>query len=680
MADTDTATAVANAVSEANKAAAAAQAAALAKAADEHKAAAAMVNKASGEALKAREEELAALEAELAKAKASASSAAAAASKEAAEGKAAAAAAAADAAAAAAVETARAQKTLSDRISAAEARAASADASAAAAAEALGSAQAEKAALSLACDARVAALEERLEAAEARSHGEMEELAALGEAELTGRQSTAKKRAKAAKADHPPTFSEKLAAGLAAKLKHAEEELFTRGAELVAEGEKTLALSTELKTLKERYVAARADVGDARATLLRGIAGEAAEVGRYKHVALAELLRLRLRAAGEDQTNAIPFSGTVRTLGGGGAAAAAAAGGAAGETVAAAGGAGAGEDEYGDEEFEAAAGAGGEAKPPPAAAAAPKTATQVEGQLALEKECERLRAKSRKLGARVTDLQAQLREMGEAVADVRLLKDKTHELANRQRAEKEQRQRFEGAARAANEKVVALSEHIEKLMVHLKHEAAAKAKVSERTTCSARDLLASAFSYFYYLLATNFLYSASALTPQLATSQKVNDLQRRTEREVALLKQRNAALGRRTGGRERAVDELREGTKILEDQLRLMDQKYVELRAKLDWTRASSAKEVKRVTAEANQLRAKWALLVDSGAVPSAEAELFGSNPASGAGGHGKKGGKKKGAGAGAGGGTRMPPLSNQQGDSANMPWADGKTTTLQIS
>ena len=633
MADTDTATAVANAVSEANKAAAAAQAAALAKAADEHKAASAMVNKASGEALKAKEEELAALEAELAKAKAAASASAAASSKEAAEGKAAAAAAAADAAAAAAAETARAQKTLSDRISAAEARAASADASAASAVEALGTAAAEKAALSLACDKKVAALEERLEAAEARSHGEMEELAALGEAELNNNTGSKKRGAKAAK-DRPPTFSEKLAAGLAAKLKHTEEELFTRGAELVAEGEKTLALSTELKTLKERYVAARADVGDARATLLRGIAGEAADVGRYKHVALAELLRLRLRAAGEDQTNAIPFSGTVRTLGGaaGGAVGGAAGGAAAGDTAAAAAGGGAaGEDEYGDDEFEAAAAAGaggGEAKP---------AATQVEGQLALEKECERLRAKSRKLGARVSDLQAQLREMGEAVADVRLLKDKTHELANRQRAEKEQRQRFEGAARAANEKVVALSEHIEKLMVHLKHEAAAKAKV--------------------------------------------NDLQRRTEREVALLKQRNAALGRRTGGRERAVDELKEGTKILEDQLRLMDQKYVELRAKLDWTRASSAKEVKRVTAEANQLRAKWALLVDSGAVPSAEAELFGNNPASGtAGGGGKKGGKKKGAGGGGGGGTRMPPLSNQQGDSANMPWADGKTTTLQIS
>ena len=117
--------------------------------------------------------------------------------------------------------------------------------------------------------------------------------------------------------------------------------------------------------------------------------------------------------------------------------------------------------------------------------------------------------------------------------DVRLLKDKTHELAGRQRAEKEQRQRFESAARAANEKVVALSEHIEKLMVHLKHEAAAKAKV--------------------------------------------NELQRRTEREVALLKQRNAALGRRSGGREKAAEELREGTKILEDQLRLMDAKCVEL-------------------------------------------------------------------------------------------------------
>jgi hypothetical protein len=121
--------------------------------------------------------------------------------------------------------------------------------------------------------------------------------------------------------------------------------------------------------------------------------------------------------------------------------------------------------------------------------------------------------------------------------------------------------------------VVALSEHIEKLMVHLKHEAAAKAKLV--------------------------------------------GLQRRTEKELELVKTRSGALVKKNAGRERVIAELKEGARILEEQLRLMDEKYVELRAKLDWTRASSQKEVKKVQAEANSLRAQWALALDSGAMPS---------------------------------------------------------------
>ena len=91
------------------------------------------------------------------------------------------------------------------------------------------------------------------------------------------------------------------------------------------------------------------------------------------------------------------------------------------------------------------------------------------------------------------------------------------------------------------------------------------------------------------------------------------------------------------------------------------------------------------MTAEANALRAKWALLVDSGAVGvGAEAEVFAlGNPATG-GGHGKKSGngkKPRSAKGGGDGSTRMPPLGgNQAGDSAGMPWADGKTTKLQIA
>ena len=49
-----------------------------------------------------------------------------------------------------------------------------------------------------------------------------------------------------------------------------------------------------------------------------------------------------------------------------------------------------------------------------------------------------------------------------------------------------------------------------------------------------------------------------------------------------------------------------------EDQLRLMDEKYIELRNKLDWTRNQSQKEVRKIQAEANKLRVKWMMIAGS--------------------------------------------------------------------
>ena len=191
---------------------------------------------------------------------------------------------------------------------------------------------------------------------------------------------------------------------------HVEEELFAKGAELVASGEKNLALSTELANLREKYAAARADVRGARATLLKGIAGEEADVSMYKHVAIEELLRLRLRAAGQDDSNTIPFSGSVRNLGGNNTVVGSASGSspkpavlAETEAKGSTGEAGE-EEEYGDDDFEAAEAKGG------------KPASQVEGQLRLEKECEKLRARNRKQAARIAELQGSLVEMSEAVA------------------------------------------------------------------------------------------------------------------------------------------------------------------------------------------------------------------------------------------------------------------------
>ena len=43
-----------------------------------------------------------------------------------------------------------------------------------------------------------------------------------------------------------------------------------------------------------------------------------------------------------------------------------------------------------------------------------------------------------------------------------------------------------------------------------------------------------------------------------------------------------------------------------------MDEKYIELRNKLDWTRNQSQKEVRKIQAEANKLRVKWMMVAGS--------------------------------------------------------------------
>ena len=180
--------------------------------------------------------------------------------------------------------------------------------------------------------------------------------------------------------------------------------------------------------------------------------------------------------------------------------------------------------------------------------------------------------------------------------DLIVLKSKALQLLERQKAEKETRLRAEAATKLANRKVLALSQHIEKLMLHLKHEAAAKAKAHEAAG--------------------------------------------RATQEVSLLRARNAALGRRAAARDQIIVELKEGAKILEDQLRLMDEKYMELRTKLDYTRISTGREVNKYKAQCSQLRAKWALLsnqpghqptlLDEMEVP-ASGELYASAVISGA-------------------------------------------------
>jgi hypothetical protein len=84
--------------------------------------------------------------------------------------------------------------------------------------------------------------------------------------------------------------------------------------------------------------------------------------------------------------------------------------------------------------------------------------------------------------------------------------------------EKELRLSAESATKIANRKVLALAQHIEKLMLHLKHEAASKAKAQ--------------------------------------------DAAGRANQEVSLMRARNSTLIKGASMRDKVIVELKEGAKV----------------------------------------------------------------------------------------------------------------------
>jgi hypothetical protein len=148
---------------------------------------------------------------------------------------------------------------------------------------------------------------------------------------------------------------------------------------------------------------------------------------------------------------------------------------------------------------------------------------------AVESEINQLKARNRQLQQELDDERQRGQHGAQAMELMDTLRGKHAHSVARLRNKKADARRLEGDVRRGNERIVALSEHIEKLMTHLKHEAAAKAKAL--------------------------------------------DGQRRATEELQMQKNRNVVLTKKTRARDKVIRELREGCKILEDQLRLMDQK-----------------------------------------------------------------------------------------------------------
>lgn len=186
---------------------------------------------------------------------------------------------------------------------------------------------------------------------------------------------------------------------------------------------------------------------------------------------------------------------------------------------------------------------------------------------------------------RIKQLEHELRLSSTSAQDIQALRAKVIHMNERIRIEKEYKYRAEGEVAAAQKKIDMLSSHMEKLVIHLKHEGAHKLRLAEQL--------------------------------------------RVAERENSALSEKCDFISRKSAAKDRLILELREGSKVLEDQLRLMDEKYMELRTKLDYARETGVKKIKKAEKVASDLRIKFALtngsaILDAVPLPS-EGSAYGA-------------------------------------------------------
>lgn len=358
-------------------------------------------------------------------------------------------------------------------------------------------------------------------------------------------------RAEKAKDERPPVPEDM--EELYDRLDEKDQELHQKSEALVEQAQKNYGLAQVIRELREETQTKKAEMDSVRASLITGIAGPDSQPALYQNVTTAELLRIRTKHIDTGEKKASFATTMARTKM---------------------------EQTRGGSRSSSRSGsrAGSRAGTPPSESKAGLDETSgsaaggISAVMEAEREIKSLKDRCRRLYDKNQAMEEDLQHANEQIAQMETMRNQVHNYAERFRFEKDARARTEEDALASQEKIDALSDHIEKLMNHLKHEAAAKAKAYETG--------------------------------------------RRAEKELQLLRNRNAALAKRNASRERVIVELKEGARILEDQLRLMDEKYIDLRGKLDWTRAHSQKEVKKISTQAEKLRMKWMMAQSMGAIP----------------------------------------------------------------
>lgn len=220
--------------------------------------------------------------------------------------------------------------------------------------------------------------------------------------------------------------------------------------------------------------------------------------------------------------------------------------------------------------------------------------------------------------------------------DVQGLRDKVIHMNERIRIEKEHKYRAEEDLKTAQKKIDMLGSHMEKLILHLKHEGAHKLRLAE----------------------------------QLRVSERANNV----------LTEKNDLISRKSAAKDRLILELREGSKVLEDQLRLMDEKYMELRTKLDYARELGVKKIKKAEKTASELRIKFAMYNGSAILDAIPLPTEQQQQGYSSGGDPWAGSNNQYGGLNGGGSGLMPPGDMRQGSSPTSRRSRGNRGNSNLS
>lgn len=305
---------------------------------------------------------------------------------------------------------------------------------------------------------------------------------------------------------------------------NVEEKPYEKTKCLVSDGEKSVLLALEVSKQKDELALLQQEAAAFRSTLLQGINGGVEDSKNYEHVSLEDLLRIRL------QEGAPPSSAPTEDL-------------------------------------------------------SPQKSIKDDSSIGVIQRLEQKLAKEKEhndeLEARCIALKNEIAAATKQNEGVENLHIRISQMNERLRNEREQKTKLANELNEETKKVEALSDHIEKLMIHLKHEAISKARSLSDQSKLQRELD--------------------------ATNVRIEHLEKKNDRK------------------DKAIADLRETGKLLEDQLRLMDEKYMDIRSKLDWTRTQTNKICKQKEQELHQLREKFALLEDKNDVSSSPCPVLSS-------------------------------------------------------